>query len=619
MVRSDMLDAVDLIMRSVRKNRAKPFGGVQVLFIGDLRQLSPVVKNEEWAVLKEYYRSPYFFDARVISEMELINIELKRVYRQKDEAFIGLLNRLRNNQISAEDMEMLDKRYLPDFNPPEEDQYITLCSHNYQADKINYAALDELPGKEYVFDARIEGEFGEYAYPTNEKLRLKTGAQVMFIRNDIGEARRYYNGKIGVVDRFNENGIVVRFPDENTEVEVEPQSWENIRYQLDDKTNKVKEDVLGTFTQFPLRLSWAITIHKSQGLTFERAIIDAGASFAPGQVYVALSRLTSLEGLILKSKIPAERITTDQGVSNYMDNFQSDSALPEIFQHRKREYIRSLLISTFTFFRFENEWKEVFESLPAKKIKNKDKLLAWGDAFQLQMGDHLAVGQKFLQFVNAHWPVAQEPSPKVLDRSIDACVYFEDKLRNDLLNPVNTQIEALMELSGTKVLMEAILRLRMVIEEQLHFIGRTNRMLSALRQGYAPENAINQRYGAEESYSEIPERVSKIAKGKKKPKGESLRITLDHCLSGLDIEDIAGIRGLAPSTIEGHITKLISEGKLPLSFLVNEDQQKSIEAVANSIGDNSTLTDVKSKLGDEYSYAQIRAVLLKRKTESEAL
>jgi hypothetical protein len=263
MVRADMLDAIDLVLRHIRRKQHLPFGGVQMIYIGDLFQLPPVASKEEWSILAEYYSSPFFFDAYAIKEANPLFLELTHIYRQRDEQFIALLEKIRNNNPSSADLELLHQHYEPGFIPVKEENYITLTTHNYKADAINKRALDELPGRPMIFKAKVDGEFAERAFPAEFELVLKTGAQVMFIKNDKGESRRYYNGKIGVISRMSDTEVFVEFPGEPEEVLVEKEQWKNIRYAFNKEQQQVDEEELGTYEQFPLRLAWAITIHKS--------------------------------------------------------------------------------------------------------------------------------------------------------------------------------------------------------------------------------------------------------------------------------------------------------------------------------------------------------------------
>ena len=295
MVRADPLDAVDSALRRY-KDRFKPFGGVQLLMIGDLQQLAPVVKDEDREIIGEYYDSFFFFGSKALCSTDYLTIELKHIYRQNDQIFIDLLNRIRDNKVDQDVLTELNKRYIPDFDADSGGGYITLTTHNYQAQEINDLKLDKLPGKPHKFKATIKDEFPEFSYPNASELILKTGAQVMFVKNDLSADKLFFNGKIGKVKSFEDDIIVVKCPEDDFNIRVEMAEWQNVKYSINEETKEIEETVIGTFTQFPLRLAWAITIHKSQGLTFDRAVIDACAAFAHGQVYVALSRCRTLDG-----------------------------------------------------------------------------------------------------------------------------------------------------------------------------------------------------------------------------------------------------------------------------------------------------------------------------------
>lgn len=302
MVRADLLDAVSDMLRRYR-NREKPFGGVQLLMIGDVQQLSPVVKEEEWGLLKTVYESPFFFSSQALQEVEYVSIELTKIYRQSDGTFIRLLNQIRDNKADAVTLQMLNKRYIPGFNPDDTEGYITLTTHNYQAQQINKRKLDQLETRAYTYTAEIKDDFPDYAFPTDQQLVLKKGAQVMFVKNDSSAEKRYYNGKIGHITAISADNIMVRCGDEKEAIAVAREEWTNVKYSLDAETQEISETVAGVFKQYPLKTAWAITIHKSQGLTFEKAIVDAGGAFTHGQVYVALSRCKTLDGLVLGSPL----------------------------------------------------------------------------------------------------------------------------------------------------------------------------------------------------------------------------------------------------------------------------------------------------------------------------
>jgi hypothetical protein len=359
MVRCDLLDAIDVVLRHVRNQYTKPFGGVQVLLIGDMFQLPPVVKEEEWQILAPYYKSQYFFNSLVMETQPPVYVTLEKIYRQSDPAFVNILNQVRNNMLDAEGSQLLHSRYHPDFFPSKEENYITLTTHNHKADAINENELAKLASKEKMFDALIEGAFYEKSYPADVILKLKVGAQVMFIKNDTEKVRRYFNGKIGVVKSIDDDKITVTCKGDDISIEVSKEKWKNIKYTVDKVSNKVEEDEIGSFTQFPLRLAWAITIHKSQGLTFERAVIDAGEAFAAGQVYVALSRCTHLEGMVLRSRIASHSLKSDQRIVDFSNEQQSMEAQLQMLEIEKNKFQSAQIKENFDFTFMRNSAHEV--------------------------------------------------------------------------------------------------------------------------------------------------------------------------------------------------------------------------------------------------------------------
>jgi nucleoside-triphosphatase THEP1 len=369
MVRADLLDAIDDVLRKYR-DRQKPFGGLQLLMIGDLQQLAPVVKDDEWEILGKYYDTPYFFSSLALRQSTFVSIELSQIYRQSNEAFIELLNQIRNQQADSDTIKALNARFQPDFVPADEDGYITLTTHNNRAKQINQMRLSELATKEHFFAASIEGNFPEINYPTDEQLILKKDAQVMFVKNDPSLEKNFYNGKIGRVTGFREDGILVLSQGESKPLLVGKEKWENISYVLDEETKEIREEVVGTFEQFPLKLAWAITIHKSQGLTFDKAIIDARASFAHGQVYVALSRCRTLEGIVLSTPLSELSIKSDQTVREFSNGLTSNPADQKLLNQSRIEFQRFILDDLFDFkqliYKFQKAlfyWQENRESL----------------------------------------------------------------------------------------------------------------------------------------------------------------------------------------------------------------------------------------------------------------
>ncbi|NOZ34779.1 MAG: AAA family ATPase [Chlorobi bacterium] len=401
MVRADVLDAIDEVLRRY-KNRFLPFGGVQLLMIGDLQQLPPVVKNDEMQVLSPYYKSMYFFNSKALQDANMISIELKHIYRQEDNTFIKILNEIRNDTLTKKSYDLLHKRYIPDFTPADNDGYITLTTHNNSASIINEKKLKELKGKLHKFEAIVKGSFSEYAYPTNFNLELKTGSQVMFVKNDSSYEKRYFNGKIGIITSFDDDSITVKCETDDEEIDVGKETWESIRYNINKETKAIEEDFIGSFTQFPLRLAWAITIHKSQGLTFEKAVIDASSAFAHGQTYVALSRCKTLEGLVLSSKISESAIICDTEVINFnkeTENNQPDeNKLKEAVHTYQAELINDLFNYKQLIYRF-NTVQRKFKEYAGYYLGNIDETVS--EINQKSLPKIAGIAQSFVKQVNA--------------------------------------------------------------------------------------------------------------------------------------------------------------------------------------------------------------------------
>ncbi len=347
MVRADVLDAVDAMLRRY-KGSSKPFGGVQLLMIGDLQQLAPVVKEDEWDILKQAYCSPFFFASRALAGLPYVCIELTQVYRQADGCFINLLNKIRNCSIDAAGLELLNRRYLPDFHDSG-DGYIVLTTHNYKAKEINRQKLEDLKSKPYIYDAEVKDDFPDYSFPTDRQLVLKKGAQVMFVKNDSSPAKEYFNGKIGCIAGIDQDKIVVRCKGDDSPIVVGREEWTNVKYRIDPETEDIVETVAGVFRQYPLRTAWAITVHKSQGLTFDKAVVDVGSAFAHGQVYVALSRCKSLEGLILSAPLQKRTLISDPGISRYVTEQRNNQPGQRELDDARNAYYLQLLQELFDF------------------------------------------------------------------------------------------------------------------------------------------------------------------------------------------------------------------------------------------------------------------------------
>ena len=430
MVRCDVLDAIDAILRSVRRNHSAPFGGIQVLFIGDLYQLPPVVTRNEWdELLANYYESPFFFDSKAVKEQMPLLMELNKVYRQKEESFVSLLNKVRNNLMEKEDFDALNLRFIPDFQPAIEDKYITLTSHNNQADSINFVKRNKLDTPSFIYEARIEDEFPENLYPAEAELILKEGMQVMFIKND-PVTKKYYNGKIGTVSSLSTDKITVNC--DGDEIEVFEETWENTKYTLNRSDEKLEQKILGRFIQYPLRMAWAITIHKSQGLTFEKVMIDAASSFSSGQVYVALSRCTSLEGIVLLSKIPPFAIHSNQKVVEGQRALAPKGSLAERFQGARQTF--TLLVLSEIFLLEEAEKNIVILKNAVENNKNKlnENAAEWTAQYLEEIRKHKSTAENFLSQVKQLMrgnPVI-ENNEQLQQRIQAASAYFLPSLEN---------------------------------------------------------------------------------------------------------------------------------------------------------------------------------------------
>ncbi|RYD83093.1 MAG: hypothetical protein EOP53_01800, partial [Sphingobacteriales bacterium] len=434
MVRADTMDAIDTILRSVRRNHQTPFGGVQLLCIGDLFQLPPVARNEEWSIMQEYYASPFFFDSVVVREQMPLLIELTKIYRQKEDSFVRLLNKVRNNAMDADDFEDLHMRYDPGFRPGYDEKYITLTSHNNQADQINNREIEKLFSVPFKYMAEVADDFPEHLYPAEKELVLKEGAQVMFLKNDAIQ-KKYFNGKIGVIKSLEDDKILVE--SDGVNIYVGKETWENSRYTLNRADGKLEQETMGTFTQFPLRLAWAITIHKSQGLTFEKVMIDAGAAFSSGQVYVALSRCTSLEGIVLLSKISSTAILSNDNVVKGQQALTHKGSLPERFAGARLVFTQQLLEHIFSF----AEINTGFNFLLHEVKKHSEKLNPEGIDSILQIHQQFlnekAVGEKFIGHIYSLMrdEAVIEKNPALQKRISDAANHFDARL-GDLLNSI---------------------------------------------------------------------------------------------------------------------------------------------------------------------------------------
>jgi hypothetical protein len=493
MVRADLLDAVDDALRRFRRNET-PFGGVQLLMIGDLHQLPPVVKPEEWSQMSKYYETPFFFSSHALKGTDYFSIELKHIYRQSDEKFIALLNKVRDKQIDEQVLRQLNARFIPGFHAAEQEGYITLTATNSVAQSMNVDNLEALPGKSQVYSAKVEGEFPPTAFPTDESLVLKVGAQVMFIRNDVQD-KRFFNGKIGKVVRLAQGEVHVRCPDDTQVIPVMPMEWNNIRYRLNETTNQVEEEILGSFTQLPLKLAWAITIHKSQGLTFDRAIIDAQSAFAHGQVYVALSRCKSFEGIVLISPIQSTSIKLDVVVKEFSEQAEQNAPDAEQLQRSKQVYQESLLRELFSF----KSAQRTLASLTKIYATNATTLTKEGLAELNRVSSNASaqvfeVAQKFLprleQYFSEGLPAGNDA---LIERMKKAGAYFCEKI--DVLR---TEFKRIPTATDNREVRKAVSELFTALQLELSMKQAEYKECLA---GFTPQGLLRSRKDAEFEFS----------------------------------------------------------------------------------------------------------------------
>ncbi len=600
MLRSDLLDAIDNTLRRYRRNN-RPFGNVQILYIGDLFQLPPVVKEDEWDFLKEYYQSPFFFHAKVIEKQSLLCIELKKIYRQNDIHFIDLLNRLRNHDLQAHHIALLDKQYKPDFELSKNEGYITLSSHNYKADQINNDELENLKGKKYHFEGEIEGDFPENALPTDKDLFLKTGAQIMFIRNDNGDARRYYNGKLGIISQIKDNEIFVKLAESGNEIKIEQEICENIKYSYNKETGTISEEKLGSFKQYPIRLAWAITIHKSQGLTFDKVVIDAGQSFASGQVYVALSRCTSLEGIVLLSKLPIHTIPINPHILEFLAHENSIQNIQEVLLAEKPVFLTQCLLQTFDWEPLLYELYSFKNLIEDKQIPNKQE--AQQLVFQLlaKAREQREVADKFkpqLQKIMQHYQLTQDITA-LKERVQKAAAYFYQAIFDDIISPIETHLNSFEKVTKIKQYLSAVADIRSAIILfskqflQIHY-GDIDLI----------ENTITPKTTESQATSQV--KTSKVSRAQK---GDSAKISFEMYKAGQSLAGIASERNLSLNTIEAHLTQHIAKGEISIFEIIPQEKVQTILAAIEQSENRTSLSPIKEQLGDAVSYGEIRMVM----------
>jgi hypothetical protein len=626
MLRADLLDAIDFMMQSVRRKKV-PFGGVQVLFIGDLLQLPPVIRDEEWITLKKYYNGKFFFHSHVIQQNPPLYIELSKIFRQTDDVFISILNNLRNNQISQEDIKNLNEYVQPNFDLKANKGYITLTTHNAKADAMNAQALQDLEGKLEIFKPDVVDDFPEKIYPIEQNLQLKIGAQVMFVKNDLSLEKRYFNGKMGFIKSLSKEEILVHFPEENKTIEVEKYEWQNIRYKVNEMTKEIDEEVLGTFVHYPIKLAWAITVHKSQGLTFDKAALDVSQVFLPGQAYVALSRLRSLKGLILLSPLRMNGISNDQDVMDYSLNKATEEALAVSLQQETKNFIRNYLKATFDWTDLAQEWRNhQFSYNEKSEVSEKSKHAIWAKKQAESISELLEPSRKFLSQLDKLFASESFDINHISDRIHAAFNYFFIPMDNavydilwkleevkrvkkvkayyeELLVLEELQIKAVLQLMKAKLLVNTVVSGATISKENLISEEIKSYRINKITDIQAKFKALN--ITLVEDDFDADRYASKKTSKTKEPKKSTVQETFEFWQQKNSIKEIAAIRKLTPQTIYGHFAKLIEAEQVQLSAILPEDKIDALSKVFKGFKGES-LVELMEKYGDKFTWNEMR-------------
>ena len=626
MLRADLLDAIDFMMQSVRKKKI-PFGGVQVLFIGDLLQLPPVIRDEEWRTLKKYYKGKFFFHSHVIQQNPPLYIELSKIFRQTDDVFISILNNLRNNQISQEDIKNLNEYVQPNFDLKANKGYITLTTHNAKADAMNAQALQDLEGKLETFKPDVVDDFPEKIFPIEQNLQLKVGAQVMFVKNDLSLEKRYFNGKMGFIKSLSKEEILVHFPEENKTIEVEKYEWQNIRYKVNEMTKEIDEEVLGTFVHYPIKLAWAITVHKSQGLTFDKAALDVSQVFLPGQAYVALSRLRSLKGLILLSPLRMNGISNDQDVMDYSLNKATEEVLAVSLQQETKNFIRNYLKTTFDWSDLAQEWRNHQFSYNEKSdVSEKSKHAIWAKKQSESIGELLEPSRKFLSQLDKLFASETFDMTHISDRIHAAFAYFFIPMDNavydilwkleevkrvkkvkayyeELLVLEELQIKAVLQLMKAKLLVNTVVSGATISKENLISEEIKSYRVNKINSIQAKYKELN--ITLVEDDFDVDRYANKKALKTKEPKKSTTQETYELWQQKNSIKEIAAIRKLTAQTIYGHFSKLIESGQVQLSDVLPEDKIDELTKVFKGFKGES-LSELMEKNGEKFTWNEMR-------------
>ena len=624
MLRGDLLDAIDCTLQGVRKSRS-PFGGVQVLFIGDLLQLPPVVKDDEWRILKNYYVGKFFFHAHVIQQNPPLYIELDKIFRQSDEKFIAVLNNLRNNKIEPSDIEVLNKYHNPNFDLKSNKGYITLTTHNAKADTINSQSLIDLPGKEIVYKAEITKDFPEKIYPIDINLKLKVGAQVMFIKNDISQDKHYFNGKMAIIKSMSAKELMVHFPEENKTIEVEKYEWNNIKYTVNSENKDIQEEVLGTFVQYPIKLAWAITVHKSQGLTFDKAALDVSQVFMPGQAYVALSRLRSLDGLVLLTPFQMNGISNDHDVMQYANNKADETVLEQSLATETMHFVHQYLKGTFDWNVLAQEWRNhQFEYGNSNPTAAKSLHGMWIKENSAVIWNLLEPATKFMSQLDKLFTSRNIDIQHIANRIEAAFNYFLPSM-DAVVDSILLELEAVQRMKGAKALYTDLIKIEDIQVIAVQRLMRARKLVDAVKNNQTinkqtlfsldiRDYKVNKMAAIKEQFKamnlsiveeEEENRYKTVNTDKKDPKKATHLETLSLWQEGKSIQEIAEIRAFTSGTIYAHITKLVGLDMLTIQEVMTEKQIEKLQKLFENYTEES-LNTMKTEVGDDFSWEELR-------------
>jgi len=631
MLRADVLDAIDWSLRNVRSTN-EPYGGVQVLFIGDLFQLPPVIKPGEWNALRNYYDGIHFFNAKVMLEKPPLYIELSKIYRQQNDDFIAVLNNLRNNRLTEPDVQMLNKHVQPGFDPTKHEGYITLTTHNRNADDMNGNALSVLNAKSIKYEAEVEGDFPPHLFPLDATLELKVGAQVMFIKNDLNFEKQFYNGKMGIVTSLGSEEIIVQCVEDKKVISVPTYEWENIKYTTNASNGEIEEETVGTFVHYPLKLAWAITVHKSQGLTFDKAVLDVSQVFAPGQAYVALSRLRTLDGLVLLTPIRMNGLSNDEKIIQYSTQSQYMDKLPMLLTAATNHFLHETLSKAFDWLDLSQKWsthEATYNYQPSKSEKANNR--SWVTLQSQKIQTSIEPSRKFRNQMQNLFSQTQIDMGFLNERVQAANNYFMPNLEAVYISTLK-KLGELNKLKKTKQYAEEVEELEEALFSTIIHLKKANLMLEAAVNGrdLNRDSVINDEiknyrlakvavikhemltkgdmFAVESEFDDdlyARKEKGKANRAKKEVKVSTFDQTLELYETGMSVAQIAKKRQFSIKTIYGHFERLIMEEKLEVTHFLSDEKIAYLKKTVN-IEKAATLSELKEQVDETITWEELK-------------